>query len=81
MSPRSKQPPEEQARKILVEAQPSGGQAPAGGFAGGDTPRSARLDCARRCSTGFMAAFQLLPPQEEHRLEVVLEEEAEKDAK
>ena len=44
MSPRSKQPPEEQARKILVEASPLAARLLLEALQEEDTPRSARLD-------------------------------------
>ena len=47
MSPRSKQPPEEQARKILVEASPLAARLLLEALQEEDTPRSARLDCAK----------------------------------
>ena len=83
MSPRSKQPPQEQARKILVEASPLAARLLLEALQEEDTPRSARLDCAKEVlNRVYGRSQQLLPPQEEeHRLEVVLEEEAEKDAR
>lgn len=82
MSPKSKQPPEEQARKILVEASPLAARLLLEALQEEDTPRSARLDCAKEVlNRVYGRSQQLLPPREEHRLEVVLEEEAEKDAR
>ena len=81
VSPRTKQPPQEQARKILVEASPLAARLLLEVLQEEDTPRSARLDCAKEVlNRVYGRSQQLLPPQEEHRLEVVLEEEAEKDA-